>query len=196
MAFPINGILDNFNRADSGPPLSASWTLKSGTGMKVISNQGGVNASGVTQIETYNVANYGEDCEVFITLPVATVWDPILLYLKYDTVLKNGYAVRLTGVGNTIRLRRYDNDVITDYSSIAQTISNGDSFGASYIQGTLKSYYKPSAGSWTVIDTVVDTKYINTVGRFGINCFDAGTTGRFDDFGGGTIGKTLAWIKA
>ena len=42
MAFPTTGLLDDFNRADEGPPPSASWSISYGGPhgeLKVSSNQ-------------------------------------------------------------------------------------------------------------------------------------------------------------
>ena len=48
LAFPATGILDNFNRANEGPPPSASWTTDNDSlpnGLQVISNQCGSPAA-------------------------------------------------------------------------------------------------------------------------------------------------------
>lgn len=73
MPFPVTSVLDNFNRSAVGPPPSASWTTGLGRswGFKVnASNQMVAEATTGNEeyAQYYNVATYGPNCEVYITL--------------------------------------------------------------------------------------------------------------------------------
>jgi hypothetical protein len=65
--FPTTGILDDFNRADAGPPPSASWTTPAGeTGLVVSGNQCESDAGGPGW-GAWNTIASGADCEVYAT---------------------------------------------------------------------------------------------------------------------------------
>src|ERR1035437_295444 len=73
MAFPNKSVLDNFNRA--GPALGANWTTISGDTASVIASSTVLAASSraATDGVYWNVAQYGPDCEAYITVPTINV---------------------------------------------------------------------------------------------------------------------------
>jgi hypothetical protein len=53
-AFPSVSQVDNFTRANEGPPPSSSWTVSRNTGHKVVSNQCAMNDETVSQGTSWN----------------------------------------------------------------------------------------------------------------------------------------------
>ena len=184
-SFPVNGILDNFNRADTGPPPSANWTTSwraSSGGFLVSGNTVRGNAAGDNS--TYwNVQNFGPDVEVYGTIigSPASYRGVAARLVSEGTAGVDGYEVVVAD--NTFYITRWDNDAQTTLgASIAQSISDGDSFGMSIVGSTITAYHKPAAGSWTVIGTRTDSTY-SAAGKIGLrseNVF-------WDDFGGGSL---------
>lgn len=200
MAFPTTGILDDFNRADTGPPPSASWggqirTSEDG-GLKVASNLC-VPAVDSVCSGWWNDATFGPDSEVYATLVtvdparVATFWVSIS---SPGTAGLDGYL--LYAFPGTETIYRVDNEVLTALgASGTMTYTNGDSLGLDLVGGTITSH-KKTGGVWSSILTRSDSTYTTGYVGFGMqgNGFSA------DDFGGGTAIVTannqLAWIKA
>lgn len=214
MAFPTTSIIDNFNRANEGPPLSSSWsrTFYATSGLEVVSN--GAMQDDVNQVagEYRNTGTYGPDSEAYITITTratsgdyCTVWvDARLQDPNASTI--DGYEVEMVmREGNTtvniVRIWKIVNNSFSQLGSdINTTISNGDSFGIE-VTGTgtvtIKAYHKPSGGSWGEIGSATDSSSpINSAGYIGIGIYDSGSAQTvLDDFGGGTVvagGGTLS----
>jgi hypothetical protein len=79
---------------------------------------------------------------------------------------------------------------ITTFTAL-QTVSANDSIGVQVVGSAIDLYHKPSAGSWTLIQSTTDSS-IASAGYIGIGS-GAGITvePRADDFGGGTISSSL-----
>lgn len=185
-SFPTTSILDNFNRANEGPPLSASWTnawRPASGGFKVTANRAAVESA--VDCSTYWNTNVGPDLEVYATIPAGAA--------SY-----HGLAARLVGEGtsgvdgyeliafssNTIGLYRWDNHAQSAAigGTISQAFADGDSFGMKIVGSTFTIYFKSGAGAWTSIGTRNDATY-SAAGKLGMRS-DADA---FDDFGGGTL---------
>lgn len=201
MAFPTTPILDNFNRADSGPPAGPNWTTPAGyTGWKVLSNLCAPSAgTAVSYAGYWNVSNFGPDCEAYITWTTrGGTNDEVDLWLRADTALSGtGYFCEFFGASN---VRVYKNGTETAPNlilSLTQAISSGDGLGFSAVGSLLTVWYKPSAGSWTSIGSVTDTTHTGS-GTIGITGWTGTDTNqRMDDFGGGTIYPApISWVKA
>lgn len=70
---PIPAVLDNFTRANTGPPPSASWTNTglgtfTGSGLKVVSNAA-VNNDTIASMARWNAATFAADQIVYATIP-------------------------------------------------------------------------------------------------------------------------------
>lgn len=188
-SFPTTSILDNFNRANQGPPPSSSWTtgVDGGTGgFSVNSNEAKVEDA--THSTAYwNVTNFGPDIEVYITL--GSTIGPSRLYWRIQqegTSGFDGYALLAYTPTNELYIYRIDNGSYTQLgAAISQTFAVGDSFGAKMVGSTITIYYKTAAGSWTSVGSRSDSTYTGA-GKLGISAFDS-TSIKLDNFGGGTI---------
>lgn len=191
-SFPTTSVLDNFNRANEGPPPSASWggVIQTGNGMRVASNKVVINTAGIAS--AYWGTTYGPDTEVFVTIQ-ATVTDRFCVFVRLASVggaSPTGYFVWANSTNNTLGIFRMDGGVGTRTqlgTDISQTVSQGDSLGMSIVGSTIKIYYKVGVGAWTLKDTQNDATY-SAAGKIGIMAIDGSdNNGDMDDFGGGTI---------
>lgn len=189
MAFPVNGVLDNFNRANEGPPLSTSWTSKiitTNNTLQVVSNQAW--GAGFNSSAWWNVTTFGPDSEAYVTSAdgFGQCWLWTNLQTPGTTGL-DGYRFSFFLSSGNLQVFRVDDNVATqlggDISGSAR--GAGDAFGGENIGGTLTGYVKPSGGSWTAYGaTRTDTTY--GTGYIGFTV--TANNGTADDFGGGTVG--------
>lgn len=191
-SFPFNGIIDNFDRANEGPPLSASWTdtiVVGEGGFKVNFDVAQGDTGGFNS--TYrNTAVYGPDVEAYLTLPASSQADVYLRIVAEGTAGVDGYSIDANETTDLFRVFRIDDGVYTQLGAdISTTIGIGDSFGATIIGTTITVYHcglgmgcGVSEAGWTVIDTRTDATY-SAAGRIGIGVSGSGIV---DDFGGGS----------
>jgi hypothetical protein len=189
---PTTGILDNFNRANEGPPPSASWTgAISGNAATnawvVTSNVAAGNRAGGSTC-WWNPGTFGPDSEGFATVttkqanggyfgiflrlqsPGSGAWDGYGLY--YTTVAG--------GSNDRMEIYRADNGVETLLgAAVTQEVAVSDQFFANAVGTALKIHQN---GTERVSRT--DATY-GSAGYIGLFMSDA--TGRIDDFGGGTV---------
>lgn len=198
MAFPSTPILDNFDRADVGPPPSASWYTPAGRpGLRVVSNHCEI----ASIPDDYGVGGwntqFGPDVELYCDYIAGTSnVSAIQLYIRFSTPgfffdLGNGYILIATmgtlAGGGGLQLTRCDAGVFTPLDTIAMDVTAGDSVGISAIGTTIKAYHKPSAGSWTQKLSVTDATY-NASGYVGVQ--ETYGVDKIDNFGGGSLGRT------
>jgi hypothetical protein len=187
MAFPTTGILDDFNRANEGPPPSADWT-NIVNGCKVVSNICVGGTSGANNINKWNKASYGPDCEIYATLSNFTNW--IDLYARFNSAFSNGYGLTIWDV-NILRVNKITGGTPTQIGSditLPANLAAGDSLGMEIIGNDIKVYTKQGGGAWTLRGTVTDSTYTGA-GYLGINI--NGTSQQIDDFGGGTVAAAI-----
>jgi hypothetical protein len=196
MAFPQNAVLDDFNRANQGPPPSTNWSiLHNGVDAgKVVSNQWAAN--GNPSCGYWNPTSFGPDQEVYCSLPVrASDGQRFDLNARVQGTLasQNGYVLRLNpaaGAANdAITIRRITNGSTTTLKSFTQEVSNGDGLGLTAIGSVLTALYKPSGGAWGILgsyDTVNDATKYTAGGFIGFEC-NLDSSIRMDDFGGGNV---------
>jgi hypothetical protein len=199
VAFPTTGILDNFNRANEGPPPSANWThpyYPTDDGLKVSSNACIANIDGSSD-SYWDVATFGPDCEAYITvstLPATNQYIYIAARVANPGAAGlDGYELNVQVVAGTDlwQINRLDN---ASYTLLGSTVtgpnlSAGDSIGIEIIGSTIKGYHKPVAGSWTEILSRTDSTY-SAAGYIALGTDDAATV--FDNFGGGTVAAAKA----
>ena len=190
-SFPTTSVLDNFNRANAGPPPSSNWAgpiQPSHPQLAVVANSSApVGAEGQ---DYWSAASFGPDQEVYATVPSFNN-NYVGMWLRVSNANASnltGYLVAFYKAGygtNTIRVFRFDSAGIAPQlgADIAQTITDGDSIGASIVGNTITVYYKVGAGAWTNRGTRTDNTY-STSGRIGLEI----GSGSVDDFGGGTAG--------
>lgn len=186
MAFPTTPVIDDFNRADTGPPPSASWTTYSTyAGHKVVSNQ--LQASANNSWSHYTAQDFGPDCEVFVTCVTASpgAFMPTLRATDIGGVgTEDSYIFYIaTGTGG---IYRDDNEVSTLLgSTFSCSLTTNDQVGLSAV-GTTLSAYK----NGVLLSTSSDTTY-QSAGKIGLYNQISGDTS--DDFGGGTIQSAVGW---
>ena len=163
-AFPYTGILDNFNRADEGPPPSSSWTnnidsFVAGEGLRVLSNQLTKKATGSSTQSSYWNTIFTADQEVYCKITIAG----LSLYVRISTPgagTSNYYRWR----GGTYELYRSNAGVETGvgrpagYSAFAIP-GTGDSCGMRIVGSKIHCYVDyGSTGTWVEVGTgLVDT---------------------------------------
>jgi hypothetical protein len=191
-AFPTTGILDDFNRANEGPPPSASWNNDGSTGWKVVSNQCVPQDIANNAAAWLPASPFGANQEEYLTL-VTVPADTKLFDLYFKTSATNNYyellITKTVGAGNDIwQVYRDDNAVPTQLgANIIQEISNGDSIGVDYTNGVITVWYKASGGSWTSLGTRAETTYQSGTGYLG---FYTSGSAVVDNFGGGAVTST------
>jgi len=190
MPFPtVSGYLDQFNRANEGPPPSSSWAgpITQGQGqLQTFSNVVIAAASG----SNYWNTSFAADQECGLTIG-DFVSDSAALYLRINTPNSanlDAYAIGFYqgGAGtNVIRVFKIIDNTATQLGGdISQTIANGDSIGAQVIGSTIYVWYKVGAGSWTNLDTRTNSE-ITAGGFVGISFGATNVYG--DDFFGGAV---------
>ncbi len=201
MIFPVTSILDDFNRANEGPPPSASWI----TGPKTESNSNGlvidtnrVKATSLTYGGTASWGvTFGPDVEVYVS--DSDAGGVFILYWRItdptDTTLMYGY--RFSGYnfgGNRTftvdSLNGLPIDTATLWTStLSGTIANGDQVGISHIGDQISVYENLGGGGWNLVNTITDNTY-SSAGYIGMGL--GSTTGRLDNFGGGEISTPVS----
>lgn len=191
MAFPTTPILDDFNRADEGPPPSASWsfpiTTNAGNGLGVSSNHLVPLPSNAES--WYQVAYGGKHQEVYIDITDKSTAGVISLFVcianpEQDNTA-DGYKVSVdiaTQVGTIYRL---DNAVATTLgSSFSFNPSNGDSIGIDANTTSIR-YMTKTSGVWSEVASRSENTYRG--GYLGVGI--GGSLQVLDNFGGGTVSE-------
>jgi hypothetical protein len=196
---PSTGTLDNFQRANQGPPPSSSWSLgpldfTSGDGLVVLNNALARRASGsYRQGDYWNPATYGPDSEVWATAQSvgSSPYDAFNLYLRLTNIgpkTTNGYGLAWSGnnKSNNISIQKFANGAFASaLASFTQNLSPGDSLALQAIGSTLYAWYRPAGGSWTLLGSATDTTY-STAGYLGADmAYSQNTT--LSSFGGGAL---------
>lgn len=184
MAFPTTGVLDDFDRANEGPPPSSNWTSAiegSGGGHSVLSNQ--MKANSTPSSNWWNAAQFGPDCEVH--LEIVTFSNGSYVWIRIQSpgsAAVDGYLVFIATT--TITTYRCDNGGFTQLgASDSVTYSNGDSVGLEAI-GTDISVYRKTGGSWgAAVQSRSDATY--STGFIGVR--SPSISSIWDNFGGGTV---------
>lgn len=193
MPFPTTSVIDNFNRANEGPPPSANWSGPIRPGqprLKVVTNQVVANADDNAE-DYWSNATFGPDSEAYITIPTFSN-DHSSVYLRLQapgTAGVDGYRELSSAFSSVTQIYRVDDTVHTQLGAdISQAWSNGDAHGADIVVSTITAYRKPSGGSWGSLGTRTDNTYAGA-GNIGLNMNSINQTG--DDFGGGTIASAV-----
>ena len=164
--FPVEDVKDNFNRANEGPPPSASWT----SGAKGVTGLGEHVVSGNQLKNTaqyaysyYSALELGDDCEAYITL--ASNWngtaDLALALADTATVTSaswNCYEVYVS-TANTYEISKSVAGTKTVLTNGALTLSVGDSVGIRRIGNRVVLLRRPSGGGWGYVAHAVDSTH-------------------------------------
>ena len=190
--FPTTGVLDDFNRSNSGT-LGANW-ISVFSDLSISSNRAAGSSSSDND-DYYNAASYGPDVEAYTTITTLPGNNNyVQLWARLDVTNTNLYLLEYEQLSGTDAVRFYRVDggssIVQIGSTINQNFSAGDLLGLRIVGSALTAWYKPTGGSWTLLGSVMDGTYDNA-GYIGLGIY--GTTGRVDDFGGGNVtGMSLA----
>lgn len=202
MAFPVNGVLDAFTRADAST-LGANWSSFFADGANsgnqaIVSNQlyqqhgGFSNYTGMY----WNPSTFGADSESYFTIvtkPNDSSNDKPVIMARIrqpGNSTYDSYGVTYFDSNGGVFIQRADNSVGTQLgATISQANNNGDKIGIEIIGSTISAYYNTGSG-WTNIGSRVDATYADA-GYIGFYIPGNTTNGRFDDFGGGTIASAV-----
>lgn len=192
MSFPQTSVLDDFNRANEGPPPSSNWTTLFGAGSRVVSNQCVRGSAGSTgdNGSYWNVQDFGPDCEVFCTFATggSSYLDCYVRLVNIGSGTTDGYDAAVSDNNNTFRYFRIDNDVYTLLGAAESvTVDSGDSSGLRVVGDSLQGYFKDVSGA-NVYQLIgggrTDSTY-TAAGKIGATFNN--DTQAIDDFGGGTV---------
>lgn len=186
-AFGDAGVVDQFNRANSGD-LGASWNSGyfGGAALAITSNE--VSGSSGYQEDYYNVATYAtaEGWYTIATLPGAgaVCYLDIRIANPGGATLDSYETVYTQAAGtDTVQVYRVDTGSPTQLgSTINQDFAAGDGLGLSATGSTIE-VWRRSSGTWASLGSRTDSTY-SAAGYIGIGLQNA--TARLDDFGGGT----------
>jgi hypothetical protein len=183
MAFPTTGLLDDFSGTLGGwtnPIFGASAVVISSG--RLAGSAGGDNAA----CWTTNFAS--DDQEVYYEIPTDT-GNLLSLYLLIQDTDSSPtcYAMDVMGslASDVLRMRRFNNGALTTLKTGTLSAASGDWIGADKVGSLISVYHKPSAGSWTLIDSVTDGSPLTGGGKIGLDI--EGTAMRVDNFGGGDV---------
>jgi hypothetical protein len=184
-AFPLTGVLDNFNRADENP-IAGLWSGPVKTlPLLLVGNQASSSAPQGTLGASYYNGQLAADMEAFVTVAVAPVSPNrtgVYVRVQNPGGTYGGYLFAYRASINGFQFIRDDNATFTILgANVTQTVSAGDSIGLRIVGSTLTGFYKPAGGAWTVIGQRTDSTYSGP-GYIGLATSD--TASRLDDFGG------------
>ena len=192
MGAPRLPVLDDFNRANTGPPPSANWAampfLAAFSAHKVVTNQAVAGGAGNNAASWWTAQDFGPDCEVYLTaVSLNAVEDYVSLYARtFSGAGLNGYELSINLDGsNTWNVVSYTADTGTQIgASAVQSVANGASLGMVVFGSTIEGWYKAPAGSWSLVVSRTDTTH-GGAGKVGWYHYRAAST--FDNFAGGTL---------
>jgi hypothetical protein len=188
--FPGTLILDDFNRANEGPPPSANWVyplIPADGGLEIIGNELG---STVQTASSYWNTLVGPDCEVYVVVhvpPSTANSEPYVeLYARATDAgaTIDGYAVQWYYDGENWRLIliRYDDGAGTTLDMTVMALDADREIGMSLIGPEITVY----VDGWQQLSftdaTYGDAGYIGV--RLANQDVDQGA--RLDNFGGGS----------
>lgn len=191
-----SALLDDFNRADEGPPPSANWlrsrlAVIDGGGMAVVSltAQG---TAGSKQNDCFWTQLFGPDMEAYFTVvdkAAGAVRIPYVgLRIQNPTLdAIRGYYATFLNDGEWQCYRYDSSSSATMLGNGALTMNNGDSFKGSIVGDLITLYRKPAGGAWGSVGMVTDATYSGN-GYISLGTYETAAPAiALDDFGGGTV---------
>jgi hypothetical protein len=198
--FPTQGVVDDFNRADS-TGLGANWStshfLIGSNNTDVLSNAAVIPTTNNSYpIEYWNASTFGPDAECYFTV-VAYIGSsgfdcPCVLVRMANpgSGTLDGYWFYPSLNDDTSGLlERWDNGSRTTLgATFTCQKAAGDKLGAEMIGDQLVAYRWTSGGGWATLATRTDGTY-TAAGFIGwMNTRRAAFANTLDDFSGGTVG--------
>lgn len=191
--FPVNGILDNFNRANANP-LDGNWTQGFQStfdgNLKVESAALTFASGGVTDAATatWNSA-FAANQEAYMDIVTRGGGSQHNLVMRVNgagTGSVTGYYIQARTNENDIRVHRFDSAIsATVLTTNSVILSDGDKVGCQ-IEGSVGTIYHYSIfdGEWVNIGTFDASAYTSS-GKIGIALIGGASVA--DNFGGGNI---------
>lgn len=183
-------LLDDFNRANTGPPPGPSWAAGSATSgtsqLQTVSNQ--CKRGGAGFGSAVWGSNLGADCLAYVT--VITPGDVAIDIRAQQTgaATYDSYELNYTLATTRYDLYRLDNNTPTSLANTtAVTLTANDKIGIMALGTVLTAAYW-RGGTWTDLftyDTVGDGTKLSASGP--VVLWANGTTPIFDDLFGGAI---------
>lgn len=198
MAFPtVSAVLDDFNRAT----LGGNWTVDvAGFGASLMATASSTflnpSLNGVYGDGFWNLATYGPDTEIYVTLVSEMMGTngTLILFGRMQSpgsAAADGYELQVTRSAGTDSwtILRITNGAEFSLNTGSQELTLGDKVGFELLGNILTAYYF-SGGVWSAVvsyDISGDgTKYTGA-GNVGIGCYNGGSgLPKFDDFVAGT----------
>jgi hypothetical protein len=152
MAFPVNGVLDNFNRANA-TPMGGSWSGKirsADIDASINGNVAHANAAGnASAVWSPAVA---DDQEAYATVVTADVSDTLEVWVRLTSAggaAPNGYRILFTdnaAGSDTLQLYRVNGGVFTQLgSTFTGTIASAQKIGIDAVGTTISAYSTTAA---------------------------------------------------
>ena len=167
----------------------------SARGLQVSGNKAQNSAVGASA-DVYTASIFAADQEAWTPLLAiggGVDSSGVLLRITDPTGTPQGYSTLAFKGSGIIQVYRINGDSNHTQlgANISQTISNGDSIGASIIGSMITVYYKVGAGAWIPLDTRTDATY-SSAGYLGLWA-DGGSIGsaQFSSFGGGAVNNVI-----
>lgn len=188
MAFPITGILDQFNRANQVLTTSADWSVLGGAAVPTVNSNQIDNGTESYVGAWWDTSTFGPDCECRMLINVDGNYFGI--FARLTTPAGSYDAYQASWSTSNLTLQRNDNAVQTQLgSTVTLAKAAGMELGLECIGSAIKVYTE-SGGTWTERISQTDSTY-TTAGNVGFDYFDGASTLKLDDFGGGTLDTVI-----
>jgi len=183
--FPQTAVLDNFNRANGA--IGGSW-VDGTSGLAINANQLAQTVADNSVV--WNGATFGATQEAYLTFATINNAAPeqnLMLKVQGTTWSSGHIEIAYNGPQSRITINTYapGQGWVGRGQITGVTFASGDRFGARVdASGNVDVYRNTnklatvSAGNWP---------FVANGGRIGLTLSGTGSSGRFDDFGGGTV---------
>jgi hypothetical protein len=198
MAFENSTLLDDFNRANSAD-LGASWGNNWCSGypsFAILSN----SASRGTSFDTnYWLGFHTESQECYVTLAALPNAGGLRLSARIQgegtPATSSAYFVEVDSIGQAFLQKRIAAvDTMLATVGGAGTFAAGEKMGLSVYGHTLE-VWRFRSSAWSLLTSLTDSS-ITGIGYVGLWGEGITTSVTLDDFSGGAIISSVAWIKA
>jgi hypothetical protein len=196
LPFPLTSIIDDFNRANEGPPMTG-WTDIL-NGLEIINNQAADSGGAGMSWSVWSTLIPAANCEAYFT--IATVGDGqdfiVFARVTGSGGSLGGYAVNAQRTSGRIEIYRIDGWVFTTLDYVDLAVGDGDGIGIRCLSDVIYAYHKPAAGVWAYLFSATDSTY-TVPGLIGTGIDDPPLVedARIDNFGGGDLcGATVVEV--
>ena len=164
--FPEGTVVDDFNRANESPVVG--WTNINGANSAIVSNQWTVvtGCGGNDCAHRWAATTYNSVVDISVDIPTegAPAFYGVRLLADHVFGSWDGYDIAVVPGTSEIHIEEWNaGSGATMGSAFSQNVSNGDSIGlrVDTSNGNISLYYKPAAGSWTLVGTRNDATPIS-----------------------------------